>query len=126
MAALRKLGAVLFFDYNSFNSCHNCGNLFMFFKPYPYHVYIVKCNDGTLYTGITNDLERRIRQHNGEMWGGAKYTRSRGPVAFMHVEKFLTRKEAAKREWEIKHMFDRQGKLDLINRATKEDILKAI
>jgi putative endonuclease len=98
----------------------------MFFKPYPYHVYIVKCSDGTFYTGITNSLERRLRQHNGEIWGGAKYTHSRGPVTLMYVEKYLTRKEAAKREYEIKHTLSHQEKLDLINKATKEDILRAI
>lgn len=98
----------------------------MFFSSYPYHVYIVKCNDGTLYTGITNDLERRLRQHNGEMWGGAKYTHSRGPVELVYVEKFPTRKEATKREWEIKHTLDHNEKIDLIAKATKEDILRAI
>src|SRR6185436_3907401 len=98
----------------------------IFFSSYPYHVYIVKCNDGTLYTGITNDLERRLRQHNGNMWGRAKYTRGRGPVQLMYVEKYATRKEAAKREYEIKHTLDHQGKMDLIAKATKEDILNAI
>lgn len=98
----------------------------MLFKPYPYHVYMVRCNDGSLYTGITNSLERRLSQHNGEMWGGARYTRSKGPVELVHVEKFKTRKEAAKREWEIKHTLDHKGKQDLIDRATKEDLLKAI
>lgn len=98
----------------------------MLFYSYPYHVYIVKCNDGSLYTGITNDLERRLSQHNGKTWGGAKYTHSRGPVELVYVEKYPTRKEAAKREWEIKHTLTHQGKVDLINKATKEDILKAI
>ncbi len=89
-------------------------------------MYIVKCSDGTLYTGITNDLERRLSQHNGKMRGGARYTSSRGPVQLMHVEKFPSRKEAAKREWEIKHTLSRQGKVDLINKATKENILNAV
>lgn len=87
---------------------------------------MVKCNDGSFYTGITNSLERRLQQHNGERWGGAKYTRSRGPVELMYVEKYATRQEAARREWEIKHTLDHQGKLDLISKATKEDILKSI
>jgi putative endonuclease len=98
----------------------------IFFGAYPYHVYIVKCNDGTLYTGITSSLERRLLQHNGKMWGGAKYTRNRGPVELMYVEKYGTRSEAAQREYEIKHSLTHQDKLDLISRATKEDILKAI
>jgi len=87
---------------------------------------MVKCSDGSFYTGITNDLERRISQHNGKTRGGAKYTHSRGPVELVYVEKYSTRKEAAKREWEIKHTLDHQGKTNLINKATKEDILRAI
>jgi putative endonuclease len=97
-----------------------------FFRPYPYHVYIVKCSDGSFYTGITNDLERRLDQHNGLRWGGAKYTRGKGPVHLMYVEKFSTRSEAAKREWDIKHTLNREDKENLINGATKEDILNAI
>lgn len=98
----------------------------MLFKPYPYHVYIVKCNDGTLYTGITNSLERRMLQHNGELWGGARYTRGRGPVELLYIEKYPTRKEASKREWDIKHNFTHQQKMDLVNKITKEGVLKAI
>src|SRR4051812_16532509 len=98
----------------------------MFLQSYPYHVYIVKCSDGTFYTGITNDLERRLRQHNGLMWGGAKYTRGKGPVELVYVEKYPSRSEATKREYEIKSTLDHQGKQDLINKSTKEDILKAI
>lgn len=90
----------------------------MLFHPYPYHVYIAKCNDGTLYTGITTDLERRLREHNGEAWGGARYTRTRRPVEFLYTEKYETRKEAAKREYEIKHKFSREQKMDLVNKAT--------
>lgn len=95
-------------------------------QSYPYHVYIVKCNDGSLYTGITNDIERRLLQHNGKIWGGARYTRNRAPVELLYLEKYPTRKEAARREYEIKHTFSRQQKMDLIERATKESILKAI
>jgi putative endonuclease len=98
----------------------------MFFTKYPYHVYIVRCNDGSFYTGITNNLERRLLQHNGLAWGGAKYTRAKRPVELVYVEKYPSRKEAAKREYEIKHTLDHQGKLDLINKSTKEDILRAI
>lgn len=93
---------------------------------YPYHVYIVRCNDDSLYTGITNDLERRLRQHNGEMRGGANYTHSRRPVELLYIEKYLTRKEAAQREYEIKHTLNHQQKIELIEKATKGDILKSI
>lgn len=99
----------------------------MFFsKPYPYHVYIVKCIDGTFYTGITNDLERRLQQHNGERRGGARYTRNRGPVELVYIQKFKTRGEAAEREYEIKHTLNREQKVELIKSTSKEDILKAI
>ncbi len=97
----------------------------MFFKPYPYHVYLVRCNDGTLYTGITNDLERRLGQHNGERWGGARYTRGKRPVELVYIEKYENRSEALKREYEIK-TFTHEEKEALIQTASKEDILKAI
>lgn len=92
----------------------------MFFKPYPYHVYIVRCSDGTFYTGITNDLEKRLLQHNGEIRGGAKYTRSRGPVELLYIKKYLSKSEAMKREYEIKHTMTHAQKLELINQATKQ------
>ena len=66
-------------------------------------VYICRCNDGTLYTGITNDIERRISEHNGGN-GGAKYTRSRQPVELVYMKKMENRSMAAKREYQIKRM----------------------
>ena len=64
--------------------------------------YIVKCRDGSLYTGWTNDLEKRLRAHNEGR--GAKYTTSRRPVTLVHCEVFGTKEEAMRREYEIKHM----------------------
>lgn len=66
-------------------------------------VYICRCNDGTLYTGITNDIERRISEHNADKCG-AKYTRSRQPVELVYEEKVKSRSVAAKREYQIKRM----------------------
>ena len=66
------------------------------------YTYIVRCSDGTLYTGWTNDLDKRIRDHNEGR--GAKYTRSRRPVILAYYEEFLTKEEAMSREWAIKHM----------------------
>ena len=66
-------------------------------------VYICRCNDGTLYTGITNDIERRISEHNAGKCG-AKYTRSRQPVELVYVEKVENRSMAAEREYQIKRM----------------------
>ena len=88
----------------------------MFFRPNLYYVYILKCNDDTLYTGITNNLERRIRQHNGEIRGGAKYTRNRRPVELVYL-KYPNRKKAMKREWTIKHTLNHQQKLSLVNKV---------
>lgn len=65
-------------------------------------VYILKCKDDSLYTGITNDLEKRIADH--ESGNGAKYTRGRAPLTLMHTEKFENRSAASKREFEIKKL----------------------
>ena len=64
--------------------------------------YILRCADGTYYTGWTNDPERRLRAHNAGR--GAKYTRSRLPVELVFLESFETKEEAMSREWHIKHL----------------------
>ena len=74
-------------------------------------VYILQCADGTLYTGITNDLERRLAEH--EAGQGAKYTKGRGPLQLVYQENCLGRGLALKRENEIKSM-DRKTKLLLV------------
>jgi putative endonuclease len=66
------------------------------------YTYILKCADGTLYTGWTNDLEKRLAAHNAGK--GARYTKSRLPVTLFYFEKFNTKEEAMRREWEIKHL----------------------
>ena len=75
------------------------------------YTYIVKCSDNTLYTGWTNDLEKRIKTHNAGK--GAKYTNSRLPVTLVYYETFQTKEEAMRREWEIKHL-TRSKKLQLL------------
>jgi len=75
------------------------------------YTYIVECKDGTLYTGWTNNLEKRIADHNDGK--GAKYTRARKPVTLVYYETFEEKKEAMKREYEIKHL-SRQEKKKLI------------
>ncbi len=67
-------------------------------------VYILRCGDGTLYTGIARDLERRIVEHNGNDRLGARYTRSRRPVMLVYREALASRSEASKREAAIKRM----------------------
>ena len=74
-------------------------------------VYIVRCRDGTLYTGWTNDLSRRLKTHNEGR--GAKYTRSRRPVILVYCEKCADKVEAMRREYQIKQM-RRAEKLRLI------------
>ena len=64
-------------------------------------------------------------QHNGLVWGTAKYTRGRRPVFFVHIERFNSRSEAAKREFEIKK-FSANQKRELIKNTTKDQILSAI
>ena len=75
----------------------------------------MECGDGTLYTGITDDLERRLRAHAEGR--GAKYTRGRGPVTVVYQETFESRSAASKREYEIKQL-RRTQKLDLIEKRS--------
>lgn len=74
-------------------------------------VYILKCADGSLYTGWTNDLEKRLAAHNAG--SGAKYTRGRAPVELVFREYFETKEEAQSREVKIKRM-SRKAKMQLI------------
>ena len=80
------------------------------------YTYILKCADNTLYTGWTNDLEKRLHAHN--IGKGCKYTRSRCPVELVYFECFETKQEAQSREFTIKRM-TRARKQELINSALK-------
>jgi len=71
-----------------------------------YYVYILKCGDGTLYTGWTNNLEDRLTAHREGR--GAKYTRGRRPLDLVYTEEHPSKSEAAKREYQIKSMTRRQ------------------
>ena len=79
-----------------------------------WYVYIVKCSDESLYTGITKDIGRRVYEHNFCDSLASRYTRGRRPVKLVYHEEKQTRSEAAGREYEIKKM----------NRKEKEDLLK--
>lgn len=83
-------------------------------KEKPNFIYIVRCADGTLYTGWTTDLDGRMAAHNSG--AGAKYTRGRGPVSLLYSEVFETKGEALKRESQIKKL-TRTGKLKLAGMA---------
>ena len=77
------------------------------------YTYIVRCADGTLYTGWTNSLQKRLKAHN-EGKAGAKYTRAKRPVELVYYEGYATKEEAMRREYQIKQ-FTRHRKLELIN-----------
>ena len=79
-----------------------------------YYCYILKCSDGSLYTGYTDDLQKRLAKHNaGE---AAKYTRSRRPCELQYYEEFDNKSDAMKREYYIKNSLTREQKLKLIKR----------
>lgn len=77
-----------------------------------WYVYILRCADGSFYTGITTDVARRVAEHNGNDKLGARYTRSRRPVNLAYVEEAASRGEATKREAAIRRL-GRAGKAGL-------------
>ena len=77
------------------------------------HTYILQCADGTLYTGWTNDLEKRLAAHNRGT--ASKYTRVRRPVSLIYHESFETKEDAMRREYEIKQL-TRAQKLALMKK----------
>ena len=78
-----------------------------------HYVYILRCSDGTFYTGYTTDPVRRTRVHNSGK--GAKYTRARRPVELIYTEEFDGKREAQRREYAIKQL----------TRAEKEELIKS-
>jgi len=81
-----------------------------------YYIYIAECSDGTLYTGYTVNLEKRIQTHNEGK--GAKYTRGRTPIVLKYYEEFNSKSDALKRESEIKSL-SKIKKIDLIRNFYK-------
>ena len=79
----------------------------------PWYVYILRCGDGTLYTGITDDIPRRLAAHRAGK--GAKYTRGRGPLELVYTEQLPDKSAALRREIEIKRL----------RRAEKERLIKS-
>ena len=82
------------------------------------YTYILECSDGTLYTGWTNDIEKRLEAHNSGH--GAKYTRARRPVKLVYLETFKTKEEAMSREYAIKQI-PRKKKLEMIKTYSKSE-----
>ena len=85
------------------------------------YTYLLRCADGTLYCGWTNDLNKRVAAHN--TGAGAKYTKARRPVELAYYETFATRQEAMRREAEIKRLM-RQEKLALIKERDRRRMKK--
>ncbi len=83
-------------------------------------VYFVTCSDGSIYSGVTTDLERRVLEHN-ESAKGAKYTKARRPVVLSYSEAHESRSLASKREVELKKL-DRSQKLSLIAQGTSKTL----
>ena len=79
-------------------------------------VYLLRCSDRSLYTGVTTDLVRRLDEHNGEQPGGARYTRARRPVVLVWSERCNSRSEAQRREAAVRRLSRRQ-KDRLIDRS---------
>ena len=79
-----------------------------------WHVYILRCADGSLYTGVARDLQRRLLQHNGELAGGSRYTRGRRPVELVWSGTEEDRSAAQRREASIKKLC-REEKLRLLH-----------
>jgi putative endonuclease len=70
--------------------------------PSDHHVYVIECSDGSLYTGYTTDVQRRVSEHDAG--DGAKYTRGRTPVELVYTESFDSKSAAMAREYEIKQL----------------------
>ena len=77
-------------------------------------VYILECNDNTLYTGITTDVRRRLEEHNDSACG-AKYTRGRRPVMLVYWERAENRVEASRREYAIKQLSRKQKQVLIVS-----------
>jgi putative endonuclease len=80
----------------------------------PWFVYILRCADNSLYTGVALDVNKRLAEHNGAVKNGAKYTLARRPVKLVYQETSVSRSQACKREYAIK----------CLSKAEKESLIK--
>jgi len=83
------------------------------------YAYMVRCSDGSLYSGWTNDIKKRLEAHNSGQ--GAKYTRARLPVSLAYLEEFATKEDAMSREWHLKRLSKKQ-KEALVKEWTKHEL----
>lgn len=93
-----------------------CGDRLRHAAPVRWCVYLLRCGDGTLYAGVTNDLERRLAAHRAGR--GARYTRGRGPLEVVHTESKRTRSAALRREAALKRL-KRVEKLALLDMVAR-------
>jgi putative endonuclease len=84
-----------------------------------HYFYVLTCSDGSLYGGYTNNLDRRIEQHNEGK--GAKYTRGRGPVKLIYYQIFSSKGEALRAEYQFKQL-TRKKKLEYLMKEGKSDV----
>ncbi len=84
-------------------------------KSNPWYLYVVKCSDSTLYTGVTTDLDRRLDEHNTSP-KGAKYTSKRRPVILVYSKHYADRSQAQKAEYQFKQL-TRKEKIKVINES---------
>ncbi|MCP3764487.1 GIY-YIG nuclease family protein [Domibacillus sp. A3M-37] len=89
-----------------------------------HHFYVVKCNDGSLYAGYTNDLDKRMGVHNAGK--GAKYTRARLPVMLIHSESFQTKQEAMRAEYAFKQLPRRKKEAYLQKRGVGGELAEKL
>jgi putative endonuclease len=76
-----------------------------------YYVYLLRCKDNSLYCGITNNIKKRVAEHNFSKTKGAKYTLGRRPVTCIYFEKYETKSHALKREFAIKTLTKKQKEI---------------
>jgi len=82
---------------------HRDGTIYCFNTMKPWYVYIIRCNDMSLYTGVTTDVARRFEEHKGGR-KGSKYVKARIPLKVVHVETYDSRSEAQQREYVLKRL----------------------
>ena len=89
-----------------------------------WYMYVLICDDNSYYCGITTDLKRRLKQHNGDLKGGAKYTRGRRPCRFVYIKKAMNRSIASKLEYQFKQL-SRKDKINyIIHHPHQKDFLQ--
>jgi putative endonuclease len=89
-----------------------------------YYFYMVRCRDNSLYSGQTNDLGRRVHEHNFDTNKSAKYTKSRRPVTLVYFEEYKTINEAMKREFEVKKLSKEKKELIILTKGISHTTLR--